>query len=125
MPTPGTENLCLYFAALQSLTQTEHVSVEDARALKQKVHLELKQKNAERPRASLLRAIHLTKPNTDALATDEVIPALATVLHRTVVVHEGQAKCEIDGWNNATKKLHIYYVPGHYYANVPAFNNFI
>ena len=60
-------------------------------------------------------------PATDHLATDEVLPALATELGRKIVVHKGSVPIEVDGWSVLTRELHINYTPGHYYASA---NNF-
>ena len=122
MDTPGIENLCLYFACLQAMGK--RATLQDARDLKAKVHARIGKMISDptnRGRGDLKRAYTLTNPATDHLATDEVLPALATELGRKIVVHEGSVPIEVDGWSVLTRELHINYTPGHYYASV---NNF-
>ena len=119
MNTPGNENLCLYVACLQALG--ERATLQDARNLKARVHTRIGMKimtlNRDgRDYSYLQRAYKTTHPATSELATDEVLPALASVLERVIVVHERCVAVEVGGWEAATAKLHIYYTPGHYWC---------
>lgn len=117
--TPGLGQRCLYYAALLSLNKD--ATEETTRALKKQVHDKIGDflKGEEHyQRNDLRRALKLTDPSTSLLATDEVIPALASVLRVSkIVVHEQGFTTEIAPLEpQSGKALHIGYVPGHFYG---------
>lgn len=119
LATPGLGNRCLYFAALLSSGAT--AGETDAAALKTAVHRTIQQEIARvGPRADLASALRATDPATAELATDEVLPALADVVSRTIVVHEPNGAIEVEGYRrHRRQRLDIGYRHGHFYGLGP------
>ncbi len=119
--TPGERNLCLYNAVLISSLQpcTETASL----SLKAAAHRLLKEKLTEArsttglTRSDLRAALDVTDPRTELMATDEVVPAIATLLNCKVFIHEEGSVIEVEDYDAvAENELHIGYEPGHFYG---------
>lgn len=120
LETPGIGNQCLYFAALLSAGTV--AGEKEASALKAEVHRVVQQEIARvGSRRDLANALEVTDPATDELATDEVLPALADAVSRTVVVHEPAGRIEVEGYKGSQPgQLNIGYIDGHFYGLAPS-----
>ncbi len=68
-------------------------------------------------RSDLRAALDVTDPRTELMATDEVVPAIATLLNCKVFIHEEGSVIEVEDYDAvAENELHIGYEPGHFYG---------